>query len=77
MIRILVLIVLFALCASEAQAYIGPGAGVGFLGSLWAWLVGVVVVLLAILIWPLRWLLRRMRAKSRARNGATDSSSTP
>lgn len=71
MIRILVFVLLAAACVPVAHAYIGPGAGVGFLGSLWAWLVGVVVVLAAILVWPLRWLLRRLRAKSRAR--ATDS----
>jgi hypothetical protein len=76
MIRIFVFFVLCLLCASQAHAYIGPGAGVGFLGSLWAWLVGVVVVVLAILIWPLRWFLRRLRAKGRTRSDAADSSST-
>jgi hypothetical protein len=73
MFRLLVVLLLIALGAQDAEAYIGPGAGVGFLGSLWAWLVGLVVVLLAILIWPLRWLLRRMRAKGRARSAASDS----
>ncbi len=56
----LALLLLLGTCTAEA--YIGPGAGIGFLGSLWAWLVGFIVVLLAILFWPLRWLLRRMRA---------------
>lgn len=51
------------LAAFAADAYIGPGAGIGFLGSLWAWLVGLLVVVSAILIWPLRWLWRRMRGK--------------
>lgn len=55
---------LLLLLSTTAQAYIGPGAGIGFLGSLWAWLVGLVVVLGAILIWPLRWLLRRMRGRA-------------
>jgi hypothetical protein len=71
MFRLFVLLLSILLWSAQAQAYIGPGAGVGFLGSLWAWLVGVVVVLLAILIWPLRWLLRRMRAKRRS--DASDS----
>lgn len=57
---------LLLLLSATAQAYIGPGAGIGFLGSLWAWLVGVVVVVGAILIWPLRWLLRRMRSRAAA-----------
>lgn len=60
---------LLLLGVGTAEAYIGPGAGIGFLGSLWAWLVGFVVVLLAILLWPLRWWLRRMRsAAARAKN---------
>lgn len=59
----LALALLLLLLSATAQAYIGPGAGIGFLGSLWAWLVGVVVVVGAILIWPLRWLLRRMRGR--------------
>jgi hypothetical protein len=65
-IAIALLATLLALAAIDAHAYIGPGAGVGFLGSLWAWLVGVVVVLLAIVIWPLRWMLRRLRSKAAA-----------
>ena len=55
------------LFAASADAYIGPGAGIGLLGSLWAWLVGFVVVLLAIAIWPLRWLLRRLRRRAGTR----------
>ena len=60
MLRI-VLVVSLALIAQDAEAYIGPGAGIGFLGSLWAWLVGFLVVLGAILFWPIRWVWRRMR----------------
>lgn len=60
MLRI-VLVVCLALIAQDAEAYIGPGAGIGLLGSLWAWLVGFVVVLGAILFWPIRWAWRRMR----------------
>jgi hypothetical protein len=48
----------------EALAYIGPGAGVSFLGSLWAILVGIVLALAAILFWPIRWLLRRARRRT-------------
>ena len=41
------------LCLSTgAHAYIGPGAGLNVLGSLWAVLVGIVLALFAILTWP-------------------------
>lgn len=55
--------VMLALLSNPALAYIGPGAGVSFLGSIWALLVGVVLAIAAVLFWPLRYLFRRMRRK--------------
>ena len=49
--------------ALPALAYIGPGAGVSFLGSILSTLVVIVLAIGAILFWPLRYLWRRMRAK--------------
>lgn len=58
------LLAFILLCASPlAFAYIGPGAGVSFLGSVWAVLVGIVLAVAAVLIWPIRYLIRRMRAR--------------
>ena len=56
---------LLAVCG-DAAAYIGPGAGLSVLGSLWAVLVGIVLALFAILSWPLRVLWRRLRGKRAA-----------
>jgi len=56
-------LLLVTLGCHDALAYIGPGAGVSFLGSLWAILVGIVLALAAILFWPIRWLLRRARRR--------------
>jgi membrane protein implicated in regulation of membrane protease activity len=58
----------FALClmllvSASAEAYIGPGAGLSVLGSLWAVIVGIVLALFAILSWPIRILWRRLRRK--------------
>ena len=61
----LVAIALISACG-DALAYIGPGAGLSVLGSLWAVLVGVVVAVFAILSWPLRLLWRRLRGKRAA-----------
>ena len=57
---------MLALTCADADAYIGPGAGLSVLGSLWAVLVGVVLALFAILTWPLRLLWRRLRGKRAA-----------
>ena len=63
--RVLLALVL-SLISTSALAYIGPGAGVSFLGSIWALLVGIVLAIGAVLFWPIRYLFRRMRrGKSR------------
>jgi len=43
-----------------AFAYIGPGSGLSLLGGLWSLLLGILLALGAILLWPIRLLLRRM-----------------
>jgi hypothetical protein len=60
-----VLLLLILIVPATALAYIGPGAGVSFLGSLWAVLAGIVIALVAILAWPIRYFVRRLR-KGRA-----------
>ncbi|HPG95257.1 MAG: hypothetical protein WAS23_04420 [Dokdonella sp.] len=69
--RLLLALVLLVF-SSSAFAYIGPGAGVSFLGSIWAVLAGIVLSVLAILIWPIRYLIRRMRR--RAQTGSPPAS---
>jgi len=49
-----------------AQAYIGPGAGITFIGSLVAILLAVLSAIGFILFWP----VRRMLAKRKAGGGA-------
>jgi hypothetical protein len=60
--RIVVLLLLL-LASASAEAYIGPGAGLSVLGSLWAVIVGIGLALFAILSWPIRILWRRLRGK--------------
>ena len=47
--------------AGNALAYIGPGAGISFLGSFFAAIVAVLAAIFAVLLWPIRYLIRRMR----------------
>jgi hypothetical protein len=63
-----VLLVL-SFAAPSAQAYIGPGAGLGLVGSLLGWLLGILLVAFAILAWPLRMLWRRVRGTPRKPDG--------
>lgn len=77
MLRKLALTLSLAAVAAPAAAYIGPGAGISFVGSLFTWIIGILVALFAILFWPIRALLRRARggkAKGQAEESASQES---
>ena len=56
-------LVLLALMASPAAAYIGPGAGISVLGSLLGNLGTIFVAIGAIIFWPLRRFMKRRKAR--------------
>lgn len=68
-----------ALCALPgiAQAYIGPGAGITFIGAL----IGVVLAVLSaisfILFWPIRRMLKRMKAKGNVEAEVMEAEEAP
>ena len=73
------LLILLGFCAAPAYAYIGPGSGLSLLGGLWSLLLGIVLALTAIALWPLKLLLRRLgvlKPKRRA-SEAGDASTAP
>ncbi|MGP1397734.1 MAG: hypothetical protein ACTS3R_19695 [Inquilinaceae bacterium] len=47
----------------EAQAYIGPGAGLTLIGAVWGLVLAVVAALSFVVLWPLRRVWRRARTK--------------
>jgi len=49
-----------------AMAYVGPGAGISLLGALWGLIVGIVLALGIILIWPIRMIIRKRKARAEA-----------
>lgn len=68
-LSVLLLLVLFS---SNVFAYVGPGAGISVLGSLFSILATIVVAIGAIIFWPLRKFMKRRKA----RLGSEDSSKT-
>jgi hypothetical protein len=44
-------------------AYVGPGAGISFIGALWAVIVAVLLAIGGFLAWPIRTLLRKRKLK--------------
>lgn len=50
--------------SEEALAYIGPGAGLTMLGSLWAVILAVGIALAGVFMLPVRMILRKRRRKA-------------
>jgi len=62
------LLVWMLLFSSSAFAYLGPGAGLGMLGSLIAIAVVMLVVVLGLIVYPLR-MLKKRRMQAKLKNG--------
>jgi len=60
-----------ALSPAVANAYVGPGAGLTMLGSLWGLILAIVFVVLGLLILPFK--IMRNRMKKNAADTAVDS----
>ncbi len=58
--KIILLVLLFAFL-TPVFAYIGPGAGIPFIGSFIGFIVTVVLVISAILFWPIRKMLKNRK----------------
>ena len=56
--------------ATPALAYLGPGAGLGMLGSLFAVIGAVLLAVLGLLILPVRMILKKRRSKQGAQSTA-------
>ena len=60
-----------ALHAPAAMSYVGPGAGLGMLATLFAMLLAVVATIFGLILWPLRKL--RQRGKQAKKDSAPAS----
>ena len=57
------LIITFLILAlpTLSLAYVGPGAGITFLGALWAVITAIVLAIGGFLVWPIRAFIRRRK----------------
>jgi hypothetical protein len=58
-----VIVALLAVLPLAAQAYVGPGAGVGMIGSLLAVLGAILLGIVGLILWPLRMIKKRWHTK--------------
>jgi hypothetical protein len=53
---------LLAAWAPAALAYVGPGAGLGMIASLFAIVLAVIATVVGLVLWPIRKLMRRRKS---------------
>jgi hypothetical protein len=63
----LIVIVLLGILPLAAQAYVGPGAGIGMIASLLAVVGAVLLSIVGLVLWPWRLLKKRLQAKRQTR----------
>ena len=64
------------IAASQAHAYIGPGAGLSAIGSILALIAATVMLILGFVWYPFKRLLIRRKGNSRAVQTATEPEGT-
>jgi Na+/proline symporter len=62
--RRLVFFVVAMLAAGPALAYLGPGAGLGMLGSLFAVIGAVLLALFGLIVLPVRMIMKKRRRQA-------------
>ena len=67
--RVAIVLTLLVILPDTAWAYLGPGAGLGMVGSLVAVVVGILVAIAGVLLYPLR-LYRKWRKEKAAKRDA-------
>jgi type VI protein secretion system component VasK len=71
------LIVTAAALPLVANAYVGPGAGLGLLTALWGLLAAVGVAVFYVVMWPIRRMRRRRKAEQAAATARTEGAAHP
>lgn len=56
-------------------AYVGPGAGISFLGALWAVLVAIFLAVGGFLAWPIRSMIRKRKLKNQESTSDSNNNS--
>lgn len=75
--RILLALSVLLLGAGQALAYVGPGAGLEFVGYFMSLLVWIGFAFSAVLLWPFYALLRRFRRNKDSAKGQLLPASNP
>lgn len=67
---------LLLVVTSPVFAYIGPGAGIPVIGSLFGLIATIFVAIGAILFWPIRKVLKRRKRRAQEQNSQAEQAPT-
>jgi len=72
----LVQLILFSFFGSKTLVYLGPGAGLGLIGTLFAVVIVILVIVFGLILYPIRCLKRRNMSKTahEKKDGNSDES---
>ena len=59
MLKLIIFTIITIFVTSDAQAYIGPGAGIGAILSGLGFILLVILLIISILIYPFKWIMKK------------------
>ena len=63
MSRLTIYILISFFFTTYAQAYIGPGAGIGAILTALGFILLIVLLIISILIYPFKWIMKKIKNK--------------
>ena len=65
MSRIALYLIISFFIFSSAQAYIGPGAGIGAILTGLGFILLVILLIVSIIIYPFKWIIKKIKNKNK------------
>ena len=68
MLKLIIFTIITIFVTSDAQAYIGPGAGIGAILTGLGFILLVILLIVSILIYPFKWIMKKIKNKKKNEN---------
>ncbi len=68
MLKLIIFTIITIFVTSDAQAYIGPGAGIGAILTGLGFILLVILLIVSILIYPFKWIIKKIKNKKKNEN---------
>ena len=68
MLKLIIFTIITIFVTLDAQAYIGPGAGIGAILTGLGFILLVILLIVSILIYPFKWIIKKIKNKKKKEN---------